>query len=91
MLKFEVSRDIPLTRITSEKEFKRILDLIGIAVVEVQDNELICAAKLASTINILLLFASYTPSGNLSLTLKSDIKLDIDYAIESIIRYSSML
>ena len=55
-----------------------MLSFIGIGVVEVDNNELICAAKNISSQNVMLFYGSYTPSGNLSITIKSNSKQEID-------------
>lgn len=51
-----------------------MLSAIGIGVVEVDNNELICAGKNIASQNIMLLYGSYNASGNISITMKSNSK-----------------
>lgn len=52
-------------KVKNEFEFRNMLSVIGIGVVEVDNNELICAGKNVSTTIIMLFYGSYNSSGNL--------------------------
>jgi len=61
-----------------------MLSALGIGVIEVDGNELICAAKNISSTNVLLLYGSYTATGNLSITVKSNSSTEIDQIFKEV-------
>ncbi|KAL4495086.1 hypothetical protein ABPG72_015786 [Tetrahymena utriculariae] len=82
--RFEENQDIKSNKVKTEYEFRNMLTNIGIGVVEVDNNELICAGKNISSQNIMLLYGSYTALGNLSITMKSNSKQEIDQIFNTI-------
>ena len=61
-----------------------MLSALGIGVIEVDGNELICAGKNISSTNVLLFYGSYTNTGNLSITVKSNSSAEIDQIFKEV-------
>ncbi|CAD8201080.1 unnamed protein product [Paramecium octaurelia] len=69
------------SKIKSEQDFKRMIQSININVIEVIDQEIICAGANAESKSCVLIYGCYNSNGSLDLKINSTDPLDAEYIL----------
>ena len=57
---------------------------LSIEIVDIINNELICAAKNSRSGEVMLFYGIYNPDGKLDITVKSNVMEDINFILNSV-------
>lgn len=75
------------SKIKSEQDFKNLTESLGINIIEIIDNEIICAG-LNEQKEIILIYGIYNPNGNVEIRIKAKTQTEMSRIMKVVKLYA---